>query len=116
MGKKIFHKTLKEIIIWLCDLSNKDQEFLEDYKNFYNEIEKIDNEFYKETKQKYRLIPKPKEKGPNEKGVKFYIDYVEDYCPLTKEERKLEYILNYFKGKEINLEEIKKFEKENPKV
>ena len=98
--------TFKELILDLFDFSKKDQdqECLVDFKNFYKDIKEIDDNFYKE--KKYHLIPKVE--GDN--GFIGFIYYVDNYCalPLNKRE-KLKSLMNYFKGKEINFDEMNNY-------
>ena len=105
-GIKILDMTFKELILDLFDFSKKDQdqECLVDFKNFYKDIKEIDDNFYKE--KKYHLIPKVE--GDN--GFIGFIYYVDNYCalPLNKRE-KLKSLMNYFKGKEINFDEMNNY-------
>ena len=101
-GIKLLDMTFMEFFLYFFDFSKeKDQEFLEDFEKFYNDLKAIDDHFYKG--KKYHRIPKVK-------GEKGFIDFVEDCCkiPLNKRE-KLKNFLKNFKGKEINIDEIKKY-------
>lgn len=78
-----------------------DQKYLNDFKGFYYDIKGIDDHFYKE--KKYHLITV-------ETGIKGYLQYVESCNKVISDKKeKLKNILEYFKGKEINVDEIKKF-------
>ena len=102
---KILDKTFKELFLYFFDSSKKDQEYLNDFKKFYDDIKKIDENFYKE--KKYHLIPEEKD---NKKDGKGFIDYVEDYSVLSLDKKKkLKNLMEYFKGKEINFDEIEKY-------
>ena len=101
-GIKLLDMTFIEFFLYFFDFSKeKDQEFLEDFEKFCNDIKESDDNFYKE--KKYHLIPKVK-------GEKGFIHYVEDYCKLPPNKReKLKNFLKNLKGKEINIDEIKKY-------
>ena len=101
-GIKLLDMTFMEFFLYFFDFSKeKEQKFLEDFEKFYNDIKESDDNFYKE--KKYHLIPKVK-------GEKGFIHYVEDYCKLPPNKReKLKNFLKNLKGKEINIDEIKKY-------
>ena len=103
-GIKLLDMTYLDFLSFFIDPSKKsDQEYLNDFKRFYDDIKGIDDHFYKE--KKYHLIT-------IETGIKGYLDYVEAYNKLKSNKREeLKNILEYFKGKQINVDEIKKFKK-----
>ena len=101
-GIKLLDMTFLDFLSFFFDPSKKnDQEYLNDFKQFYDDIKGIDDLFYKE--KKYHLITV-------ETGIKGYLDYVKACNKLNSDKREnLKNILEYFKGKEINVDKIKNF-------
>lgn len=99
----LFDKFLLELFDELFYKFKKDGEFLKDFKNFYEKIKLIDDNFYKE--KKYRLIPRKKED-------KSFKNYIEDYCGLSSiQKEKVKDLKIFFKGKDITIKEIEDYRK-----
>lgn len=101
-GIKLLDMTFMDFLLYLFSKKNN-QEYLADFQRFYNDVERIDDHFFKEKKNHLITV---------ERDIKGYIDYVESYNKLNSDKReKLKNVLEYFKDKEINVDEIKKYKK-----
>ena len=101
--KKIYELdyTLKEKIVEFLDIYEREKNYSEEFNKFYNGIKSDEDNFYKE--KGYWLIPNEEQKENK------YIKYVLENCEFSKKQKeKIKKLINDFKGKDINVEEIKK--------